>query len=438
MTPRQIIHTYLGIAGLYTLSVSLSWGINTLFLLDAGLDLLETFLANAAFTFAMVACEIPTGVLADTRGRRASFLTSVVVLAVGILGYLMAAETRGGLMAFIPASMVLGLGFTFYSGAVEAWLVDALEHAGYEGEMDRIFARGQMVTGAAMLVGAVGGGVLGDIHLSLPFVVRLVLLIPVFALAWFYMKDLGFESRALRWRAIPEEMTRVAKTGVTFGWSQIRVRWLLFVGLVQFGFMMWAFYAWQPYFLELLGRDAVWVAGVVGAAMSLAIIAGNALVERVTRYCGRRTTLLLSAAAVHTAAAVGVGLASSFPVAVAFFLVMMAATGVMGPVKQAYLHASIPSEHRATVISFDSMFQNGGGILGQIGLGSLSRSHGIGLGYVTGGLATVLALPMLWIVRRLGGEADHIEGENAGKKAPCAAQGLPEVSAVDSTPRQPS
>ena len=63
MTPQQIIRTYLGIAGLYTLSVSLSWGINTLFLLDAGLDILETFLANAAFTLAMVACEIPTGVL---------------------------------------------------------------------------------------------------------------------------------------------------------------------------------------------------------------------------------------------------------------------------------------------------------------------------------------------------------------------------------------
>ena len=33
-----------------------------------------------------------------------------------------------------------------------------------------------------------------------------------------------------------------------------------------------AFYAWQPYFLELLNRDAVWVAGVVSALMSVAMI----------------------------------------------------------------------------------------------------------------------------------------------------------------------
>jgi len=339
-------------------------------------------------------------------------------------------------VAFGLASMVLGLGFTFYSGALEAWLVDALENAGYEGEMDRVFARGQMVTGAAMLVGAVGGGLLGSIDLSLPFVVRLVLLVPVFALAWWRMKDLGFTPRALRWGTVPKEIVRVARTGVAFGWGRIRVRWLMFMGLVQFGFMMWAFYAWQPYFLELLGGEAVWVAGVVGALMSLAIIAGNALVDRVARFCGRRTTLLFWASAVHTLAAVGVGLASSFWGAVAFFLLMMAATGVVGPVKQAYLHASIPSEHRATVISFDSMFQNGGGILGQTGLGYLSRGQGIGTGYLVGGLTTILVLPILLVIRRLGGPADLIVGESAGKKGPCAAQGLPEVAAVDTTSRQ--
>ncbi len=71
-----------------------------------------------------------------------------------------------------------------------------------------------MVTGAAMLVGAVAGGLLGSVDLSLPFVVRLVILVPVFGLAFWRMKDLGFEPRALRWRAIPEEMRRVARAGV--------------------------------------------------------------------------------------------------------------------------------------------------------------------------------------------------------------------------------
>ena len=73
-SPDSIIRRYLLLAGPYTLSASVIWGVNTLFLLDAGLSILEVFIANATFTGSMALFEIPTGVLADTRGRRASFL----------------------------------------------------------------------------------------------------------------------------------------------------------------------------------------------------------------------------------------------------------------------------------------------------------------------------------------------------------------------------
>ncbi|MFQ5516829.1 MAG: MFS transporter, partial [Acidimicrobiia bacterium] len=72
---------YYLIAALYTLSASIIWGVNTLFLLDAGLDFFEVFIANAAFTAGMVLFEIPTGVVADTLGRRVSFLFSAATLA---------------------------------------------------------------------------------------------------------------------------------------------------------------------------------------------------------------------------------------------------------------------------------------------------------------------------------------------------------------------
>ena len=77
MTPQQVIRNYRAMAGLYTLSASLIWGVNTLFLLDAGLDIFGVFIANAAFTAGMFLFEIPTGVVADTLGRRTSFLRSL-------------------------------------------------------------------------------------------------------------------------------------------------------------------------------------------------------------------------------------------------------------------------------------------------------------------------------------------------------------------------
>lgn len=180
---RRILTGYFVLSGLYTLSAAAIWGVNTLFLLDAGLSFFEVFLANAAFSAGMVLFEVPTGVVADTLGRRVSFLLSLVVLAVTTLLYVALAEVDAGVVAFAVVSVLMGLGFTFYSGAMEAWLVDALAVTGHHGPLDGIFARGQQITGAAMLVGTVGGGLLGQIDLSLPYLVRSGLLVAVFGIA---------------------------------------------------------------------------------------------------------------------------------------------------------------------------------------------------------------------------------------------------------------
>jgi MFS family permease len=435
--PGRVIRSYFLISGLYTLAAALIWGVNTLFLLEAGLDIFEVFLANAAFTAGSTLFEIPTGVLADTRGRRASFLLSVAILFLTTLGYVAVARLGGGLWEFAAVSVVMGLGFTFYSGAIEAWLVDALHATGYEGQLDRVFARGSMITGVAMLLGTAGGGFLGNVDLALPYVVRSGLLVAAFVTAYFLMHDQGFSPRALRASEIAANMRRVGAESITYGWNRRSVRLLMFCSFLQFGFLTWGFYAWQPYFLELLERDAVWVAGVVAALIAASTIVGNGLVDWFSRYCGKRTTLLLGASAVQTAAAIGVGLADSFEVALALFLVVTAAMGVIGPTKQAYLHTVIPSPQRASVISFHSMMGSAGGILGQSGLGYVSRFRSIADGYVLGGLATILTLPVLGALRRLGDPADVIVGKKCGcPEAACAAQGLPPINLVDSTPRR--
>jgi MFS family permease len=431
---RRILAGYFTLAGLYTLSAALIWGVNTLFLLDAGLSFLEVFVANAAFSAGMVVFEVPTGVVADTLGRRISFLLSVAVLAATTLLYVGLAEVGAGVVPFAIVSVGIGVGYTFYSGAMEAWLVDALDATGYHGLLDRVFARGQQVTGAAMLVGTVVGGFLGQIDLSLPYVVRTVLLLAVFVVAYFVMHDLGFEPRRVTRSELPAEIARNARAGIEFGWHQRNLRLLILASAVQMGFFSWAFYASQPYLLELLDSDAIWVSGFVAAGIALSMIAGNQLVTVASRYCGKRTTLLIAAAAVETTAAVAVGLATSFWFALAALLLVTASMGVTGPVRSAYLHQVVPSQQRATVVSFDSMVSSAGGIGGQVGLGALGEARSVASAFVVGGMATAAALPLLGRLRRLGGSADVIVGARGGVEGPCAASGIPAVSAVDPVP----
>jgi MFS family permease len=264
-----------------------------------------------------------------------------------------------------------------------------------------------------------------------------VLLIGVFGVGYAGMYDIGFVARSTTLGEAPAEMRRVLDASLRFGWRTRSIRLLMIVSLVQGGFLTWGFYAWPPYFLELLGRDAAWVAGVVSALIALATIVGNALVNYFARFCGHRTTLLLASSAVLAAATVGVGAVGSFWPAVVLLLVAMGATGVGTPVQQAYLHAVVPSNQRATVASFSSLVGSAGGVGGQLGLGYLARVQSVAAGYVVGGLVMVLALPPIVALRRIGERADVIVGRRAGKVGPCAAQGLPPATTVDSIPRQP-
>ncbi len=154
---RDVERTYLTLTVLTTLASSFIWGINTIFLLDAGLSNTEAFAANAFFTVGQVLFEVPTGVVADTRGRRFSYLLGTATLLGSTLLYLWMWQAHAPLWGWAIASILLGLGFTFFSGATEAWLVDALKATGFTGHLEHIFGRAQVVGGIAMLVGTVSG-----------------------------------------------------------------------------------------------------------------------------------------------------------------------------------------------------------------------------------------------------------------------------------------
>ena len=102
-------------------------------------------------------------------------------------------QLRSPFVWWAIVSALLGLGFTFFSGATEAWLVDALTATRFDGQLEGVFARGQVVGGAMMLSGSVAGGYIAQLtNLGVPYVLRGGILIGVFVLALFAMHDIGF------------------------------------------------------------------------------------------------------------------------------------------------------------------------------------------------------------------------------------------------------
>jgi MFS family permease len=412
-TPRSIQRTYLTLLLGNTLAASLIWGINTIFLLDAGLSNLEAFAANAFFTAGMVLFEVPTGIVADTIGRRASYLLGTVTLTASTLLYVLLWQIEAPFWEWAGASMLLGLGFTFFSGAVEAWLVDALTATGFTGELEAVFGRGQVVTGAGMLTGSVAGGFIAQqISLGAPFVLRGVILIVMFVAAFRLMHDVGFT---------PEEggqplaeMRKIAAASIEFGWRVPAVKWLMVEALFTGGVGIYAFYALQPYLLELYGDPhAYQVAGLAAAIVAGAQIAGGVAAPRIRRLFHRRTSALIVMAVLSVITLGLVGIVKSFWGVIGLIVVWGLLFAATMPIRQTYINGMIPSRQRATILSFDSMMSSTGGVWAQPVLGRAADAWGYAPSYLLAAGISALAVPCLALSRRQNAPADSVEVTDA-------------------------
>ncbi len=412
-TPRSIQRTYLTLLLGNTLAASLIWGVNTIFLLDAGLSNLEAFAANAFFTAGMVLFEVPTGIVADTIGRRVSYLLGTLTLMASTFLYVLLWQIGAPLWEWAIASMLLGLGFTFFSGAVEAWLVDALTATGFTGELETVFGRGQIVSGAAMLVGSVAGGFIArQTSLGVPFVLRGLVLIVMFGLAFRLMHDVGFKPEKGGRPLV--EMRKIATNSVEYGWRVPAVKWLMVESLFTGGVGIYAFYALQPYLLELYGDPGAYqVAGLVAAIVAGAQIAGGIAAPRIRRLFRRRTSALIATAGLSVVALGLIGLVESFWAVIGLIVVWGLLFAATLPIRQTYLNGLIPSRQRATILSFDSMMSSTGGVWTQPLLGRAADAWGYAPSYLIGAGISILALPCLALSRRQNAPADTVEVTDA-------------------------
>jgi MFS family permease len=405
---RRVQRTYLLLTLLSTLSASFIWGINTLFLLDAGLNNAEAFAANAFFTAGMVTFEVPTGALADTWGRRTSYLLGAATLLCSTLIYLAMWRAHAPLWGWALASILLGLGFTFFSGATEAWLVDALAFSGYKESLESVMARGQVVGGAAMLAGSVAGGLIAQAtNLGVPYMIRSGCLGLTLVAAFFLMKDLGFTPD--RSKRPLEEVRRVVHASLDYGWRNPPVRWLMLAGLGAGGVSMFAFYALQPYLLELYGdREAFGVAGLAAAIVAGSQMVAGLIVPRVRRLFRRRTDALIAAYAIGITCLALLGMTGSFAVAIVLLVIWGLTFSMEMPIRQAYLNGIIPSGQRATVLSFDNLMASAGGVIAQPPLGRAADVWGYPAAYVLCAAIQLVAVPFLVLARRTKAPSDPV------------------------------
>jgi MFS family permease len=424
---RDVERTYLALTLLTTLAASFIWGINTLFLLDAGLSNAEAFAANAFFTVGQVLFEVPTGVVADARGRRFSYVLGAGTLLLSTLLYLVMWQVHAPLLGWAIASILLGLGFTFFSGATEAWLVDALRATGFTGHLERVFGRAQTIGGAAMLVGSVSGGVVAQAtNLGVPYLLRAAMLGVTMVVALRFMHDVGFTPE--RGVGPVAAVRNVVRGAVDGGFRNPPVRWLMLAAPFTAGTGIYVFYAAQPYLLELYGdKTAYGVAGLAAALVAAAQIVGGLLVGKVRRFFTRRTDALILGGVLNVILLGLIGLTNSFIVALVLLAGWCLVFAMESPLRQAFINGLIPSEQRATVLSFDSLMGSAGGVVAQPALGRAADVYGYPTTYVVSAVIQALAVPFSILARRENASSDPISDGPEALPEGAAAEGADPV-----------
>lgn len=374
---------------LFEFAAGLSFATYVLFLLSKGLDLFQVMLVNMAFMIGNFIFEIPTGAYADYFGRRKSIILSSFFLMLCLFTYF----ESSNIYMFITAELLAALAFTFASGALDAWMVDSLENRGYVGRVDFIFSHAVVTGKIAVLIAGLIGGYLGSVNLALPFGAGAVVAFAALLVSFFFIKEDFVQRQALNIVGSLTRLGQVAKASMTYGIRHKVILWLIFSSILStFAFQPLNMY-WSPRMNDLAG-DKVWLMGWVWAGMSLFMMLGGFLVRELLKRERTYSWILIVTALILAIPIIISSQANIFAIALTSFLIYEIGRGMLTPTHKAYLNKHIPSEQRATVLSFDSMMGKLGATLGLVILGWIAKNYSIQISWLISGFLLFLLIPI--------------------------------------------
>jgi MFS transporter, DHA3 family, tetracycline resistance protein len=378
---------------------------------EVGLDPLQLILVGTVMEAAVFVFEIPTGVFADTFGRKRSIVVSLLLQG--------AAWSLVGLVPhFIPilvAWALWGFGYTFMSGAYEAWITDEVgpENVG------PVFARGERWSYVGALVGLGAGVGVAAYDLSLSVVLAGATTVVVGLLALVAMPETGYRRRGPdEQRPRVRDLVATANNGVRFARHSPLI--LLLLGTTLFaGAASEAFDRLrEAHFIREVGLPEIWSLdpvvwfGLLGASsMVVGLVATSLLVRHFERAtAGGLARVLFLFTAVGMLGFVAFGVAGSLTVAVAASLTISLSRALTGPLYMTWLNQQITdSSVRATVISISGQADAIGQTAGGPALGVVGNVFGIRAALVVAGLVLAPVLGLYGRAMRHGGREPELE-----------------------------
>ena len=385
--------TYLLVFGGYNLAQFFIAPVYPLFLLRCGLDLFQINVVLAVYLVTVFVLEIPTGAFADRYGRRRSFLVSCWVRAFAYGLY----ATADSFADCLVAETIDALGTTLASGSLEAWAVDGVRAEGDARPADRLIARANTVSRAAVIVGVIACGYLADANLVLPWLAAMGIFITTGIVAALTMRESppgtisAAHPRRTLHRAVREDL------GAVVGNPVLLLLCVLTAAGAFAGFPMHMYWAPQ---LESVTGAGPHLLGWVAALLNLAALIGSAFLPRLLERA-RRSTVLATATCWRAAMLALAASATSLSPMLAGLILQETAFGLTEPVLAGWTNEHVPSERRATLLSVRSTFFTLGGAAGLVTIGLVGRAHGVPTAWAVSAVLFAAIVPGYLLLERV-------------------------------------
>jgi MFS transporter, DHA3 family, tetracycline resistance protein len=394
-----------------------TWVVVSIYLVtELELSPFELVVMGTAMEAAVFLFEVPTGVVADTYGRKLSLV--IGFLGMGTAWLLVGVVTSAWLIVVLWA--VWGVAYTFTSGAYQAWITDEV---GVE-RIPGVFMRGGRLSYAGALLGLVLSVLIATQSLRAAVIAGGALTIACGLACVVLMPETGFRRRQPDERSGTfADLGRTAVAGGRFVRAQPVLLMLLgiafFIGTASEAFDRLK----EAHFIREVGlpsigglEPVVWFGAFAAVALLFGFFALGAL-QRRFEHSGTQSIakLLFATTALMAAAQLAFALTGIAVIAVVTLLTALLARQLLGPLWDIWVNQQITdSSVRATVNSISGQADAIGQAAGGPVLGLVGNRYGTGAALGLGALLLTPALALYARAIRHGGREPELEELPAG------------------------
>lgn len=315
----------------------------TLYLLNKGLSFTQIMILQSIYSIAVFLLEVPTGAFGDLAGRKMSLVLAGISMALGALVYI----SGSNLIQFAAGETLFACGMSLKSGSDTSLVYDSLKKADHIKDFAGIQGKGESCMLAVQILGSVISGFIYEINPDLPLWLSIFLMLTASVTALFF-----YDIKTYEHEEKPGYIRQISSSG-QYLFHHKRVRSIVIYFIFFFVFFRIGFWFYQPYFSAVhIGTGYF---GVLFALFNLVATVSARFSDKFIKLTKGRSMIALSVLMTLSYLLMGVTRAWA---GVAFIGFQQIARGVHLPVFMKYMHKHIPSNQRATIISFSSLLNN--------------------------------------------------------------------------------